>query len=241
MSLSSSISRPCAACKFLRRKCMDNCVFAPQFPPDQPERFASVHRVFGAGNVSKILQDIDISQRNHAVDTLVYEAETRLQNPVYGPVACIALLNETNQQIQHQLTLINRELSSYHCNFLSPNPMHPPLAEQQQEQVQREHQQQQQQMLEAQMIIMHEQQQRSTTMAGQQQMMMMHAQEQQPTQMLEGQMMIMHEQQEQPSQMIVRQQEIHGQHQPPGMLEVAAKQEQQQRSGNGAKRRLASS
>ncbi|KAK1305889.1 LOB domain-containing protein 36 [Acorus calamus] len=171
---------------------MANCVFAPQFPPDQSERFASVHRVFGASNVSKILQDIDISQRNHAVDTLVYEAEARLQNPVYGPVAYIALLNETNQQIQHQLTLINRELSNYY-NFLPPNPMHLSSVEQQQEQVRIEHQQQQQQMLEAHMMEM-------PTGHDQQQMMIMHGLEQQPTQMTSvtnQRQMMMHDQQQQ--------------------------------------------
>ncbi|CAI0375457.1 unnamed protein product [Linum tenue] len=56
-SSSSSQSSPCAACKFLRRKCTAECVFAPYFPPDQPAKFASVHRVFGASNVAKLLNE----------------------------------------------------------------------------------------------------------------------------------------------------------------------------------------
>ena len=47
---------PCAACKLLRRRCTRECVFAPYFPPDEPQKFASVHKVFGAANVSKMLQ-----------------------------------------------------------------------------------------------------------------------------------------------------------------------------------------
>jgi hypothetical protein len=47
---------PCAACKLLRRRCAAGCVFAPHFPPAEPHKFANVHRVFGASNVSKLLQ-----------------------------------------------------------------------------------------------------------------------------------------------------------------------------------------
>lgn len=52
----SSSSSPCAACKLLRRKCTQGCVFAPYFPPGEPHKFANVHKVFGASNVSKLLQ-----------------------------------------------------------------------------------------------------------------------------------------------------------------------------------------
>ena len=47
---------PCAACKLLRRKCAQDCVFAPYFPADEPQKFANVHKVFGASNVNKMLQ-----------------------------------------------------------------------------------------------------------------------------------------------------------------------------------------
>ncbi|BFI15987.1 hypothetical protein MPTK1_5g17835 [Marchantia polymorpha subsp. ruderalis] len=54
----SSSSLPCAACKFLRRKCTAECVFALYFPADQPLKFYYVHRIFGVSNVSKILHDL---------------------------------------------------------------------------------------------------------------------------------------------------------------------------------------
>jgi len=47
---------PCAACKLLRRRCAKDCVFAPYFPADEPHKFGSVHKVFGASNVNKMLQ-----------------------------------------------------------------------------------------------------------------------------------------------------------------------------------------
>lgn len=49
---------PCAACKLLRRRCAHDCVFAPYFPAEEPQKFASVHKVFGASNVNKMLQVI---------------------------------------------------------------------------------------------------------------------------------------------------------------------------------------
>lgn len=47
---------PCAACRTLHRKCSPDCLLAPYFPADEPEKFASVHKVFGASNVIKMLQ-----------------------------------------------------------------------------------------------------------------------------------------------------------------------------------------
>lgn len=46
---------PCAACKLLRRRCAQECPFSPYFSPHEPHKFASVHKVFGASNVSKLL------------------------------------------------------------------------------------------------------------------------------------------------------------------------------------------
>ena len=49
-------SSPCASCRLLRRRCAKDCIFAPYFPSDDPHKFAIVHKVFGASNVSKMLQ-----------------------------------------------------------------------------------------------------------------------------------------------------------------------------------------
>ena len=57
-------SSPCASCKLLRRRCAKECIFAPYFPPDDPHKFAIVHKVFGASNVSKMLQ---VLLRSHFV------------------------------------------------------------------------------------------------------------------------------------------------------------------------------
>ncbi|XP_071727866.1 uncharacterized protein [Rutidosis leptorrhynchoides] len=109
----SSSSSPCAACKFLRRKCTQECVFAPYFPPDQPQKFANVHKVFGASNVAKILNELSAAQREDAVNSLAYEAEARLRDPVYGCVGFISILQHKLKQIQTDLHNAKQELSTY--------------------------------------------------------------------------------------------------------------------------------
>ncbi|XP_062228104.1 LOB domain-containing protein 6-like [Phragmites australis] len=104
---------PCAACKFLRRRCQPDCVFAPYFPPDNPQKFVHVHRVFGASNVTKLLNELHPFQREDAVNSLAYEADMRLRDPVYGCVGVISILQHNLRQLQQDLARAKYELSKY--------------------------------------------------------------------------------------------------------------------------------
>lgn len=106
-------SSSCAACKFLKRRCTPNCQFAPYFRSDEPKKFAKVHKVFGASNVSKILNEVAEEQREDAVNSLVYEAEVRLMDPVYGCIGAIASLQHKMVELQHDLILARARLASY--------------------------------------------------------------------------------------------------------------------------------
>ncbi|XP_062100579.1 protein ASYMMETRIC LEAVES 2-like [Humulus lupulus] len=110
---SSSSNSPCGACKLLRRKCQPECVFAPYFPADQPQKFANVHKVFGASNTTKLLNELQPSQREDAVNSLAYEADIRLRDPVYGCVGVITLLQHQLRQLQMELSCTISELSMY--------------------------------------------------------------------------------------------------------------------------------
>lgn len=86
---------PCGACKFLRRKCVSGCVFAPYFCHDQLyTHFPAIHKVFGASNVSKLLAHLPVSDRYEAALAISYEAQARLQDPIYGCVAHIIALQQ---------------------------------------------------------------------------------------------------------------------------------------------------
>ncbi|MCE3049613.1 LOB domain-containing protein 12 [Datura stramonium] len=103
-------SSPCASCKLLRRRCAKDCIFAPYFPPEDPHKFAIVHKVFGASNVSKMLQELPIQQRADAVSSLVYEANARVRDPVYGCVGAISFLQNQVSQLQMQLAVAQAEI-----------------------------------------------------------------------------------------------------------------------------------
>jgi len=86
---------PCGACKFLRRKCPAECVFAPHFcAEDGAAQFAAIHKVFGASNAAKLLQQVAPADRSEAAATVTYEAQARLRDPIYGCVAHIFALQQ---------------------------------------------------------------------------------------------------------------------------------------------------
>ena len=111
---------PCGACKFLRRKCAAECVFAPHFcAEDGAAQFAAIHKVFGASNAAKLLQQVAPADRSEAAATVTYEAQARLRDPVYG---CVAHIFALQQQVHacmpclilrvHEITTSTRLLAS---------------------------------------------------------------------------------------------------------------------------------
>jgi len=107
---------PCGACKFLRRKCASDCIFAPYFCSEQgTARFAAIHKVFGASNVSKLLLHVPVADRYEAVVTIAYEAQARIRDPVYG---CVAHIFSLQQQVCGILCiLLTHNLYRYICFF----------------------------------------------------------------------------------------------------------------------------
>nr|GEW65037.1 LOB domain-containing protein 30-like [Tanacetum cinerariifolium] len=111
---------PCGACKFLRRKCVAGCIFAPYFYSDQgAAHFAAVHKVFGASNVSKLLLHLPVERRHDAVVTICYEAQARLKDPIYGCVSHIFAL-------QQQVVNLQAELAYFHAHLATLEGQTPP-------------------------------------------------------------------------------------------------------------------
>ncbi|GAB4860216.1 LOB domain-containing protein 15 [Ancistrocladus abbreviatus] len=104
---------PCAACRLLRRRCAEACPFSPYFPPHEPHKFAAVHKVFGASNVSKMLMEVPDSRRVDAANSLVYEANVRLRDPVYGCTGVISALQQHVQSLQAELSAARAEVLKY--------------------------------------------------------------------------------------------------------------------------------
>ncbi|XP_058083491.1 LOB domain-containing protein 29-like [Magnolia sinica] len=114
---------PCGACKFLRRKCAKGCVFAPYFCHDQgATHFAAIHKVFGASNVSKLLTHLPIADRLEAAVTITYEAQARLQDPIYGCVSHIFALRQQVVNLQAQLAVLRAQATQTLANSSNTNP-----------------------------------------------------------------------------------------------------------------------
>ncbi|KAK7396424.1 hypothetical protein VNO78_17423 [Psophocarpus tetragonolobus] len=108
---------PCGACKFLRRKCVRGCVFAPYFCHEQgATHFAAIHKVFGASNVSKLLAHLPVSDRCEAAVTISYEAQARLQDPIYGCVAHIFALQQQVVNLQARLAYLREQAGQIYLN-----------------------------------------------------------------------------------------------------------------------------
>ncbi|KAL4581697.1 hypothetical protein LXL04_006224 [Taraxacum kok-saghyz] len=106
-------SRPaCAACRFQRRRCSSDCPLAPFFPANQPKMFQNVHRLYGVGNVMKILTSIkNDEQKEEAMKSIKYEAYIRELYPVDGCYGRITSLKqdlvESMRELQYVRVLIH--------------------------------------------------------------------------------------------------------------------------------------
>ncbi|XAR50799.1 hypothetical protein NMG60_11005237 [Bertholletia excelsa] len=106
-----SNSTRCAACKSLRRRCSQDCVLAPYFPSNNPQRFDFVHKIFGASNVSKMLEGLPVNLRGDAAECISFEATWRVRDPVYGCVGIISHLQQQIIQTQIEITNIYAEIA----------------------------------------------------------------------------------------------------------------------------------
>ncbi|KAJ6799480.1 ramosa 2 isoform X1 [Iris pallida] len=99
---------------------------APYFPPKEPQKFANVHKIFGASNVTKRLNELLPHQREDAVNSLAYEAEAQMKDLAYGCVGAISVLQRQVQRLQKELDAANADLLRYTCSEIPAGlPLHP--------------------------------------------------------------------------------------------------------------------
>ena len=107
MKLMASYNYRCGACKLLRRKCVQECIFAPHFNNDEgAEQFASIHKIFGAKNFSKFLSELHPNDHDVAVKSILYEAQARLDDPTLGCVRKILDLQRQVELLQAQVAYL---------------------------------------------------------------------------------------------------------------------------------------
>nr|GEY59561.1 LOB domain-containing protein 36-like [Tanacetum cinerariifolium] len=115
--MSSSSKSPCAAGRYLCRKCTQACVFAAYFPLDQPAKFANVHNVLGVSRVAKILDTLSTSQREDALNSLAFEADAHLKDPVYGSASLIRVLQHSLNPAQDDFHSANQKTQPQYASM----------------------------------------------------------------------------------------------------------------------------
>ncbi|KAK1571628.1 hypothetical protein Q3G72_020484 [Acer saccharum] len=114
----TGLGSSCGACKFLRRRCASDCIFAPYFSHEQAStHFSAVHKVFGASNVSKLLLHLPVERRGDAAITISYEALARMRDPVYGCVAHIFALQQQVANLQEDIEFLENHITNNMIGF----------------------------------------------------------------------------------------------------------------------------
>ncbi|KAK4412619.1 LOB domain-containing protein 22 [Sesamum alatum] len=78
----AAAAQACAACKYQRRRCAPDCPLAPFFPADRTKEFVNAHKLFGVGNIVKILKKVPQHERQNAMGSVIFEANVRARDPV---------------------------------------------------------------------------------------------------------------------------------------------------------------
>ena len=97
----------CASCRHQRKKCTEKCVLAPFFPVAKSQEFHAVHKIFGVSNVTKIVSSLNEEDRKKAVDSSVWEAICRQNDPVLGPYG-------EYQRVSDELMLYKRHCQQHY-------------------------------------------------------------------------------------------------------------------------------
>lgn len=94
---------PCAACKHQRRRCTADCVLAPYFPANQPDKFRDARRLFGVKSMLRLLRAAGPANRDVCMRTILYESVVRRQDPVHG---CRGVIRDLENQLRDSFVVL---------------------------------------------------------------------------------------------------------------------------------------
>lgn len=102
----------CAACSYQQRGCSPQCLLAPLFPPNKRDEFEVVARVFTAHNVIKLIESAK-PQQVIATESLIKEAEARIDDPVRGLTGTVHDLSRRIEDLRTDLLLAKQQNQLY--------------------------------------------------------------------------------------------------------------------------------
>ncbi|GAB4860696.1 hypothetical protein Ancab_035858 [Ancistrocladus abbreviatus] len=75
--------------------------------------FQNAHKLFGVSNILKILKELNPSQKNEAMNSIIYQANARDRFPVHGCVEIIQQLWTQIRQHEEELHVVHAMLAMY--------------------------------------------------------------------------------------------------------------------------------
>ncbi|CAO2840194.1 unnamed protein product [Amaranthus hypochondriacus] len=113
----SNGNQACAACKYQRRKCAPDCLLAPYFPHHRQREFLNAHKLFGVSNITKIIRDLTPTQKDQAMESIIFQSNMRAKDPVNG---CLGLIRHLEYQITYyrsEFHAISQRIEYYKAQF----------------------------------------------------------------------------------------------------------------------------
>ncbi|XP_052182022.1 LOB domain-containing protein 18-like [Diospyros lotus] len=111
------------ACVVLNRGCNPQYIFSPYFRcEDGITRFVAICDIFTIRNVASLLASLRVRYQFWASDTLLFEAQAWLQDPVYGCVSHILILQQQVSDLQVYRPYLQDSLSAYYFSHLQLVP-----------------------------------------------------------------------------------------------------------------------
>ena len=123
MDLTSS---HCGACAYRRNRCHDSCPLAPYFMyPESIKDYDAVHRCFGQRNFLRLIEIVPKADRQQTVNSLVFEATSRLRDPVSGCVSYFLSLERQIKELKEQVEKLQDQVSEKSLKQHTDSNLHP--------------------------------------------------------------------------------------------------------------------
>ena len=85
----------CGVCAYKKKRCKVDCPLAPYFRyPDSFRDYDAIHRTVGYRNFLHLIERVSEADCQQTITSLVYEATSRLREPVLGCFSYILSLDQ---------------------------------------------------------------------------------------------------------------------------------------------------
>ncbi|RDX64674.1 LOB domain-containing protein 28, partial [Mucuna pruriens] len=101
----------CPLCRHQRRRHDDSCVFGQYFPYNRSIDFERACRLFGLGNLLRLMRFVEPSERQVIANSILREANMWANDPFHGAFGHVFNLISEIQSFERELEIVNKMLA----------------------------------------------------------------------------------------------------------------------------------